>query len=207
MLSILGAAARVLIGGKLLFDQTTQLYPEVQGIPLREDSCQEFIDTIAKTNGISNKILVRQDCGESPSWAEAYNLGDLSTRHPQIVVSKDRLTNANDLKFAIAHELGHLREHHGLIIQSILMANIALFALPIIPIKAALAAITFSAISIIPIFRCMEIRADNFAFANCPKDVIECAFTKDTPIPTGIGRIFGGNIEKRTAAIHAHSTS
>lgn len=206
MLNIFLASTRLLIGGKILFDLGNQLFPAQKTAPLKDTNYQLFCDNIAHANGIAEKIFVGRDNGESPSGVGAYNVGDLKTRNPQIIFAKDRLSDTNDIKFAIAHELGHLREHHGLIIQSILIANIALYAIPIVPIKYACSATIASLISVIPIFRCMERRADNFAFANCPKDVIKGAFRKNTPIPSGFSSyLFGGNIEKRKEAIESHS--
>ncbi|HLB52096.1 MAG TPA: M48 family metalloprotease [Chlamydiales bacterium] len=206
MLNIFLASARMSIGGKILLDLSGQLFPTQQPTPLKDANYQSFCDDIARANGISKKILVGQDNGESPSGVGAYNEGDLKTKNPQIIIAKDRLSDTNDIKFAIAHELGHLREHHGLIIQSILIVNIALYAIPIIPIKYACATTIFSLISMVPIFRCMERRADDFAFANCPEEVIRGAFRKDTPIPTGFSSyLFGGNIEKRKETIQSHS--
>ncbi len=200
--------ARVVIGAKIFYDVCNDtLNPPLEGIEYPDKQYQEYTDQISRISGIAEKVLVRQ----SPSFKGkpmVFSKGNRFLGHLQICIPQETPLSPSILKFASIHELGHLSNHHSLIIGAIIATNVALFAMPFIPIKVVCSTFAMSALSFIPLYRWMERQADDFAFDHCSKEILKEAFQNDgshRKQDSWLGALFAkyvavGNEEKRKLA-------
>ena len=166
MEALVGSAAnpeRVSIGGKIRAFIGTPFYPTLRGTAHTDQELQTFHDKIVASDGAAQEVFAQVDI---ESEKKASNGGDLRIENPQIVLNKE--FNTKELgKVAVAHEYGHLQEHHNIILIAIIIVNVAMLAIPYFSLTTFLFSFFASSVLVVPMTNLMEIRADNFAFEVC----------------------------------------
>lgn len=200
MCAILIQGARLLISGYALKDTLKEfLSPPVVGKELPQKNYQDFANTIAKAQGISNTILLREVTSTSPN-AISHRRGLLSKK-PQITIPQGCDLSDTQKKFAIAHELGHIKEYHTVIMNGILITNLVLLGIPTIPLTTVGKIAAGSFLTLVGCFKYLEKRADDFAFDTCQPETIHSAFKNLEPGNSLMYRLFfPGNSDRRNKA-------
>ncbi|MBM3183720.1 MAG: hypothetical protein FJZ64_00235 [Chlamydiae bacterium] len=171
---MVNALFRVFTGGVLASAFLNSMKSStLEGVEYSDSSQQAFVDRFTKIHGISKRVFLREIDSRFERKPVVFSTGNLCIGTPQILIPKHTPLSSAELNFACAHELGHLKGHHSLILTAIAIANFAVLAIPSIPIRFFFMSATASAISLIPLVFWMEKQADHFVRKNLPADVLK----------------------------------